>query len=81
MENLYNYHCSVPEPDPPESYTSNNKKEQLLLQFSENFQRQFRQLYSDRKPLLLTPLNEYGVPVSEKTVCYSTTGVAKMSQF
>ena len=57
--------CSVP---PPESYASNNKKEELLLQFSENFQRQFRQLYSDRRPLLLTPLNEYGVPVSDHVI-------------
>jgi hypothetical protein len=47
----------------PESYTSNNKKEKLLIAYAENFQRQFRQLYGDRKPLLLKPPNEHGVEV------------------
>jgi hypothetical protein len=47
----------------PAEYLSNNHKEDLLLVFAENFQRQFRQLYADRKPLLLTPFNEYGIPV------------------
>lgn len=47
----------------PESYNTNNKKEKILLQFAENFQRQFRQLYGDRKTLFLKPPNEYGIPV------------------
>jgi len=48
---------------PEESYCSNNKKEQLLLSYAENFQRQFRQLYGDRKSLFLKPVNECGVEV------------------
>lgn len=48
----------------PESYKSNSKKEQLLLSYADNFRRQFRQLYGDRKPLLLKPTNECGVAVS-----------------
>lgn len=54
--------CSAPAP--AESYRSNNKKEQLILSYAENFQRQFRQLYGDRKSLFLKPVNEYGVEVS-----------------
>lgn len=53
--------CSAPAP--AESYRSNNKKEQLILSYAENFQRQFRQLYGDRKSLFLKPVNEYGVEV------------------
>ncbi len=47
----------------PESYQSNSKKERLLLSYAENFQRQFRQLYGDRKTLFLRPVNECGVEV------------------
>lgn len=50
----------------PESYKRNSKKEKLLLSFAKNFQRQFRQLYGDRKPLFLTPHNECGI---EKFIC------------
>ena len=54
----------------PESYNTNSKKEKLLLAFADNFQRQFRQLYGDRKTLLLKPTNECGVEVLEG--CYDT---------
>ena len=62
------------EAEAPESYRSNNRKEEMLLVFSENFQRQFRQLYADRKPLLLTPVNECGTPVSYTASCCHNFG-------
>lgn len=46
-----------------ETYKSQSKKEKSLIAYAENFQRQFRQLYGDRKPLFLKPPNEYGVEV------------------
>ena len=49
----------------PMSYRTNNKKERLLLSYADNFQRQFRQLYGDRKLLFLKPPNEFGVQVTE----------------
>lgn len=48
---------------PPESYRINSKKEQLLLSYADNFTRQFKKLYGDRKPQFLRPLNECGVEV------------------
>lgn len=42
----------------PESYYSNSKKEELVLSFAENFNRQYSQLYPGRKELLLSPPNE-----------------------
>ncbi len=48
----------------PDSYSSNGVKENVLLAYADNFQRQFRQLYGDRKPLLLKPLNECGTKVN-----------------
>ena len=56
-------HYAHSAPGPVQSYQSNNKKEQLILSYAENFQRQFRQLYGDRKSLFLKPVNEYGVEV------------------
>ncbi|CAG5133748.1 unnamed protein product, partial [Candidula unifasciata] len=50
----------------PFSYKDNLPKEQLTLQFVENFRRQYVHLYQDRKPLFLNPVNECGV---EKFVC------------
>ena len=47
----------------PESYHTNSKKEQLLLSYAVNFQRQFKKLYGDRKPLFLQPFNEHGIEV------------------
>ncbi|XP_011446060.2 dynein regulatory complex subunit 7-like isoform X1 [Crassostrea angulata] len=48
------------------SYKDNLPKENLVLQYAENFRRQMVQLYRDRKPLFLNPVNECGV---EKFVC------------
>ncbi|XP_070577144.1 dynein regulatory complex subunit 7-like [Ptychodera flava] len=52
--------------DYPVSYKDNENKETLVLQYAENFRRQYVHLYRDRKPLLLNPLNECGI---EKFVC------------
>lgn len=48
----------------PESYSTNSKKEQLLLSYCDNFTRQFKKLYGDRKPQFLRPVNECGVEVN-----------------
>ena len=48
----------------PQSYRSNNKKETVLLSYADNFQRQFRQLYGDRKKLFIRPANEHGIEVT-----------------
>ncbi|RKO85891.1 hypothetical protein BDK51DRAFT_18590, partial [Blyttiomyces helicus] len=50
----------------PESHWSNTKKEALVLQFVDNFNRQYVQLYPGRKELLLFPINHFGV---RKFVC------------
>ncbi|XP_071962166.1 dynein regulatory complex subunit 7-like [Antedon mediterranea] len=50
----------------PITYKENIAKERLILQYAENFRRQFVHLYRDRKPLLLNPSNECKV---EKFVC------------
>lgn len=50
----------------PFTYKENDTKEKLVLQYAENFRRQYVHLYRDRKPLFLEPLNECGV---EKFVC------------
>ncbi|XP_048455549.1 dynein regulatory complex subunit 7 isoform X3 [Rhincodon typus] len=42
----------------PKSYQENTPKEDQMLQYAENFRRQYIYLYPDRKPLLLSPLNE-----------------------
>ncbi|XP_062930043.1 dynein regulatory complex subunit 7 isoform X1 [Mobula hypostoma] len=42
----------------PPSYQENTTKEQIMLQYAENFRQQYEYLYPDRKPLLLSPLNE-----------------------
>jgi hypothetical protein len=49
--------------DCPESYRSNSEKEELILTYAENFRRQYHHIYRDRKPLLLRPMNECGIPV------------------
>ncbi|RYG49841.1 hypothetical protein EON67_06370, partial [archaeon] len=48
------------------AFTSNSTKEALLLQYVRHFEAQFTQLYPNRRPLLLCPANEAGVP---KFVC------------
>lgn len=49
-----------------EFYKKNSKKEKLILSYADNFRRQYRQLYGDRKALFLTPVNEHGI---EKFIC------------
>ena len=49
----------------PDSYKENDAKENLVLAYAENFRRQYMHLFRDRKPLLLNPLNECGIEVSE----------------
>jgi len=55
-----------PDVNAPNSYKSNNAKEVEVLNYAENFRRQFVHLYRDRKPLFLAPPNEFSV---EKLVC------------
>lgn len=50
----------------PESYRSNSRKEELVLEYVENFQKQFQFIYPDRKPLFMAPYNECGIA---KFVC------------
>lgn len=57
--------CANPH-DYPESYNSNTKKEELILEFVDNFKVQFQYIYPDRKPLFMNPYNECGV---QKFVC------------
>ncbi|KAK7103521.1 dynein regulatory complex subunit 7-like [Littorina saxatilis] len=52
--------------DFPPSYKDNLPKELLVLQYADNFRRQYVHLYRDRKPLFLYPVNECMV---EKFVC------------
>lgn len=47
--------------EPDKSYISNRAKELQCLDFVRNFERQFRVLYSGRRPLFLIAPNEYGV--------------------
>ena len=65
---LYLYLRRTKDLDLPESYKSNTPKEKVLLKYAENFQRQFKQLYADRKRLLLSPPNECGIEVSGRFV-------------
>ena len=47
---------------PPISYISNSLKEELVLEFVENFRKQYVQMtIGTRPPLILCPLNEFGV--------------------
>jgi hypothetical protein len=50
----------------PNSYVSNTTKEETILEYVEDFRRQFVQVFPDRRPLLLCPLNEAKV---RKFVC------------
>jgi len=52
--------------DLPVPYKTNTQKEELINEYAENFRRQYVHLYRDRKPLLLSPVNEGGV---QKFVC------------
>lgn len=46
----------------PERYQKNIPEETELLDYILNFERQFHQLYTQRKRLFICPPNEYGVP-------------------
>jgi hypothetical protein len=48
----------------PKTYYNTSPKEELLLQYADNFNRQYTQLYPGRKELLLCPKNEFGHRVS-----------------
>jgi hypothetical protein len=50
----------------PESYNSNSKKEELVLEYVYNFKKQFQFIYPNRQKLFMSPYNECGV---EKFVC------------
>lgn len=52
----------------PKSYTSNSKKEETVLEFVDNFKRQYIQLFPGRKELLLSPTNEFQI---KKFICTS----------
>ena len=45
----------------PKSYSTNSLKESTLLEYAEDFRRQFVQVFPARRPLTLCPLNECGV--------------------
>lgn len=57
----------------PSSYKENLPNENLVLQFAENFRRQYVHLYRDRKPLLLNPVNECFVEVKNCSLNYLET--------
>ena len=59
---------SIDPHDMPTSYNTNSEEEKLVIEYVENFRRQFVQLYPERKELLLCPRNECGV---EKFICTS----------
>lgn len=50
----------------PESYNSNTKKEELVLEYVYNFKKQFQFIYPNRQKLFMSPYNECGI---EKFVC------------
>ena len=47
----------------PQGYRENSSKEEAVLEYVENFRRQFVQLFPLRRELFLCPLNECGVRV------------------
>lgn len=49
----------------PFAYRSNDEKEKLLLWYAENFRKQYRIVYPDRKPLVLACDNECNVQVRQ----------------
>lgn len=50
----------------PKSYSTNTTKEETVLEYVEDFRRQFVQVFPQRRPLVLCPKNECGV---RKFVC------------
>lgn len=47
----------------PASYYNTSAKEELILKYADNFNRQYIQIYPGRKELLLCPINEFGIRV------------------
>ena len=45
----------------PESYMRNTDKEELCLEYLEDFRRRFVELFPERRALFLAPKNECGV--------------------
>ena len=50
----------------PHSYKSNSTKEELALEYVENFRRQYVGIFPNRAPLFLFPKNECGI---RKLIC------------
>ncbi|CAL9690283.1 unnamed protein product [Knipowitschia caucasica] len=53
--------CVEAQAEFPRSYSENSAEEEHVLFIAQSFQRHFRLVYPDRKPLLLCPRNECGV--------------------
>lgn len=47
----------------PEPFQENNQGDEIVLEYLDNFRRQFVQLYPDRPKLFLHPKNEHGAEV------------------
>lgn len=62
----------------PLSYRANTKKEELALAHVANFERQYIDLYPSRKPLLLCPINECGIPVRARARCAAQSQPANL---
>ncbi|XP_060929995.1 dynein regulatory complex subunit 7 [Limanda limanda] len=59
----------------PESHRTNSAAQIRLLSFANNFQRQFSHLSPGRRPLLLGPINEFGVQKFVSTTLRATATV------
>lgn len=55
----------------PTSYYVNSKHEKMVLEYADNFHRQYTQLYPGRKEVLLSPTNEFGVRVGSRVFSFS----------
>lgn len=53
----------------PEPHKNNTPKDEVVLEYIDNFRRQFVQLYPERIKLFLCPKNEYGVEVIAHDIC------------
>ena len=66
IEEYYKMVKSLLSADPatlPPSYTKNSEKEEKVIDFVENFLRQYKQLFPNRKELFILPGNEWNVKV------------------
>lgn len=53
---------------PAPSFLSNTPSEDAILDYAEHFRRQFVQLFPERSPLLIAPLNECQVRVCRNSL-------------